>query len=149
MHRVRFTTRIQARPAVFEFVEVFYNRQRRHSTIGMVSPAEFERDYARPHVPGGCRKRGRKPSPTPASVGHPVYRARDRRKCLLAPSGRHPRVLEEGAVVGKAATLTPSRARCLARVRELTINAKRPETSLAVMRVLCQRLADRDADVPR
>ena len=31
----------------------------------------------------------------------------------------------------------------------VTINVKRPETLLAVMRVLCQRLADRAADVPR
>ena len=46
-HRVRFATRAQARSAIFEFIEVFYNRQRRHSTIGMVAPAEFERDYAR------------------------------------------------------------------------------------------------------
>lgn len=47
VHRQRFATRAQARSAIFEFIEVFYNRQRRHSTIGMVSPAEFERDYAR------------------------------------------------------------------------------------------------------
>jgi putative transposase len=47
VHRQRFATRAQARSAIFEFIEVFYNRQRRHSTIGMVSPAEFERNYAR------------------------------------------------------------------------------------------------------
>jgi putative transposase len=46
VHRVRFETGAQARSAIFEFIEVFYNRQRRHSTIGMVSPAEFERHYA-------------------------------------------------------------------------------------------------------
>ena len=39
-------TRARARQAIFEFVEVFYNRQRRHSTIGMVAPAAFERNYA-------------------------------------------------------------------------------------------------------
>jgi putative transposase len=27
---------------VFEYIEAFYNRQRRHSTLGMVSPAEYE-----------------------------------------------------------------------------------------------------------
>jgi putative transposase len=47
VHRHRFATRDEARAAIFEFIEVFYNRQRRHSTIGMVSPAEFERNYAR------------------------------------------------------------------------------------------------------
>jgi len=45
--RSRFATRAEAKAAIFEFIEVFYNRQRRHSTIGMVSPAAFERDYAR------------------------------------------------------------------------------------------------------
>ena len=38
----RFATRREAREAIFEFVEVFYNRHRRHSTIGYVSPVEFE-----------------------------------------------------------------------------------------------------------
>jgi putative transposase len=47
VHRERFATRAEARSAIFEFIEVFYNRQRRHSTIGMVSPTAFERDYAR------------------------------------------------------------------------------------------------------
>ena len=47
VHRRRFRTRDEARAAIFEFIEVFYNRQRRHSTIGMVSPMEFERNYAR------------------------------------------------------------------------------------------------------
>jgi putative transposase len=28
---------------VFEYIEAFYNRQRRHSTLGMVSPAAYER----------------------------------------------------------------------------------------------------------
>jgi putative transposase len=27
---------------VFEYIEAFYNRRRRHSTLGMVSPAEYE-----------------------------------------------------------------------------------------------------------
>jgi len=45
--RRRFATRAEARSAIFEFIEVFYNRRRRHSTIGMVSPVQFERDYGR------------------------------------------------------------------------------------------------------
>jgi transposase InsO family protein len=28
--------------ALFEYIEVFYNRQRRHSSLGYVSPADFE-----------------------------------------------------------------------------------------------------------
>ena len=38
-----FETREVARQAVFEFIEVFYNRQRRHSTLGYLTPYEFER----------------------------------------------------------------------------------------------------------
>ena len=38
----RFATRAEARETIFEFIEVFYNRRRRHSTIGYVSPVEFE-----------------------------------------------------------------------------------------------------------
>lgn len=38
----RFTTRQAARTAVFEFIEVFYNRQRLHSSLGYRSPLAFE-----------------------------------------------------------------------------------------------------------
>ncbi len=38
----RFATRAEAREAIFHFIEVFYNGQRRHSTLGYVSPMEFE-----------------------------------------------------------------------------------------------------------
>jgi transposase InsO family protein len=38
----RFATRAEAREAIFEFIEVFYNRRRRHSSIGYVSPVDFE-----------------------------------------------------------------------------------------------------------
>jgi transposase InsO family protein len=43
VHRHRFPTRAAARTAIFEFIEVFYNRRRLHSSIGYMSPAEFER----------------------------------------------------------------------------------------------------------
>lgn len=43
----RFATRAQARSAIFEWIEAFYNRQRRHSTLGQLSPAEFEGSYVR------------------------------------------------------------------------------------------------------
>jgi putative transposase len=42
VNRVLFTTREHARKEVFEYIEVWYNRKRRHSTLGYVSPAEFE-----------------------------------------------------------------------------------------------------------
>ena len=40
-HR-RYVTREEARQDIFEYIEVFYNRQRRHSTLGYHSPAEYE-----------------------------------------------------------------------------------------------------------
>ena len=43
-------TRAQARTDVFFYIEAFYNRQRRHSTLGYLSPAAFEtRYYERQH----------------------------------------------------------------------------------------------------
>jgi putative transposase len=42
VHDARFATRAEARLAIFEYIEVFYNRQRRHSSLGYVSPAEYE-----------------------------------------------------------------------------------------------------------
>jgi transposase InsO family protein len=42
VHRHTWPTRAQARQAIFEFVEVFYNRRRLHSTLGYVTPAEYE-----------------------------------------------------------------------------------------------------------
>lgn len=42
IHGERFATREQARAHVFEYIEVYYNRQRLHSTLGYLSPDEFE-----------------------------------------------------------------------------------------------------------
>lgn len=42
LHHCRFQTRDQARQAIFEYIEVFYNRQRLHSALGYRSPVEFE-----------------------------------------------------------------------------------------------------------
>lgn len=41
-----FRTRVQARDATFEYIEVWYDRQRRHATLGYVSPAEIGRNAA-------------------------------------------------------------------------------------------------------
>ncbi len=42
IHRRCFQTRAQARQAIFDFIEVFYNRQRLHSSLGYLSPVDFE-----------------------------------------------------------------------------------------------------------
>jgi putative transposase len=43
VHGADFVTRAQARAAIVEYIEVFYNTKRRHSSLGYVSPAEYER----------------------------------------------------------------------------------------------------------
>jgi putative transposase len=40
-----FTTRAVARQVIFEYIEVWYNRQRLHSSLGYLSPVAFERQY--------------------------------------------------------------------------------------------------------
>ena len=43
VHDADFATRAEARAAIVEYIEVFYNTKRRHSSLGYVSPAEYER----------------------------------------------------------------------------------------------------------
>ena len=45
LERRRFTDRTEARREVFWFIEGWYNRRRRHSGLGYMSPVEFEEDY--------------------------------------------------------------------------------------------------------
>ena len=45
-HRMKFATRAQARQAIFDYIEVFYNQIRRHSTLDYMSPEAFERAHA-------------------------------------------------------------------------------------------------------
>jgi putative transposase len=48
IYRQSWPTRAAARVAVFEYIEGWYNPRRRHSTLGYLSPAEFERHHAEP-----------------------------------------------------------------------------------------------------
>jgi putative transposase len=45
VHHILYETRAQARTDIFFYIEAFYNRQRRHSTLGYVSPAAHEAAY--------------------------------------------------------------------------------------------------------
>jgi putative transposase len=42
VHHEDYPTRAQARASIFEYIETFYNPRRRHSSLGYVSPAEYE-----------------------------------------------------------------------------------------------------------
>ena len=56
----RFKTIAEARRVVFEYIEVFYNRKRRHSLLGYVSPERVEGavelNLVNPHVRRSVRK---------------------------------------------------------------------------------------------
>jgi putative transposase len=42
LYRKRWKTRVELANAIFEYLEIFHNRQRRHSALGMLTPVEFE-----------------------------------------------------------------------------------------------------------
>ncbi|MEV2279141.1 IS3 family transposase [Nocardiopsis sp. NPDC049922] len=42
LDRRRWQTRLELANAIFEYLEIFHNRQRRHSAIGWLTPVEFE-----------------------------------------------------------------------------------------------------------
>jgi len=46
IYQERFTTRQEARLAIFEYVEVYYNRQRKHSRNEYLSPADYETQWS-------------------------------------------------------------------------------------------------------
>jgi len=50
LDRKRWRTRVELANAIFEYIEIFHNRQRRHSSLGMLSPFEFEARHLTPTV---------------------------------------------------------------------------------------------------
>jgi putative transposase len=46
LNRKRWSTRLQLANTIFEYLEIFHNRRRRHSSLGMLSPIEYERRHA-------------------------------------------------------------------------------------------------------
>ncbi len=45
VHRDSYRTRAEAKKAIHDYIEIYYNRKRRHSTLGYSSPVQFERDH--------------------------------------------------------------------------------------------------------
>ena len=43
----KYRIREEAKNSIFEYIEIFYNRQRAHSTIGYLAPDEFENQWKR------------------------------------------------------------------------------------------------------
>ena len=46
VHHEDYYTRAQAKQSIFEYIEVFYNRQRRHASLNYLTPVEYEAKYA-------------------------------------------------------------------------------------------------------
>jgi putative transposase len=70
LERRKFKTQAEARLAVFEFVEGWYNPWRRHSSLGYLSPSDFERRCLVSEEPGLW-----KTSPLPPDPHHPGRRS--------------------------------------------------------------------------
>ena len=45
VHGARYATRDEAKAALFDYIEPFYNRRRRHSTLGYKLPTQFMNDW--------------------------------------------------------------------------------------------------------
>jgi hypothetical protein len=62
----RFPSFADAKMEIFDYIEVFYNQRRRHSTLGQISPAAFERrarDSHSAHTPTSCIRGGLQNTP--------------------------------------------------------------------------------------
>jgi transposase InsO family protein len=46
VHHCRYATRAEAEASIQEYIEIFYNRQRRHSRLGYIAPAVFARNFS-------------------------------------------------------------------------------------------------------
>ncbi len=72
LDRTTLSTHAEARAALFEFIEGWYNTRRRHSALGYRSPLEFERLHQAGAVDGSNPACGRQLRDTALSIGAPV-----------------------------------------------------------------------------
>jgi len=49
VHTRTWPTRHPARTAIYQYIEIFYNRRRRHSSLDSLSPSEYERRHHQQH----------------------------------------------------------------------------------------------------
>jgi putative transposase len=68
--REHFESHSEAKMELFDYIEVFYNQRRRHSTLGQISPAAFERRARKEAVDAmeNCTERSFPPRPHPSSL---------------------------------------------------------------------------------
>jgi putative transposase len=98
LDRRRLTTPAEARRAVFEFIEGFYNPRRRHSSIGYLSPLEYERRLAT--GPDPLKPAGVLAAVKDKPFGRPQEGAVLDRRCARRPhrhAGRDGRMAPQGA----------------------------------------------------
>ena len=50
VHHRRYHSRAEAKADIFEYIEVWYNRKRRHSSLGYLSPVAYELEAALPRA---------------------------------------------------------------------------------------------------
>lgn len=117
-HEASWATRGQARGEVFEYIEQFYNGQRRHSALGYLSPLTFERRWATegrptagaasPAIAGGSCEKAR-------SVEAPGSTRRSGGTISVSPPAPSVTPIRSIAGILKAAPPTPvgTRAACL------------------------------------
>jgi transposase InsO family protein len=65
----RFDSRTEAKTELFDYIEVFYNQRRRHSTIGQISPAAYERRAREEGMDAMENGKGRRFPPRPHPSG--------------------------------------------------------------------------------
>ena len=51
LNRMKWKTRVELASAMFDYIEILNNRQRRHSQLGYRTPIEFELTYENQHNP--------------------------------------------------------------------------------------------------
>ncbi|GAA1504978.1 hypothetical protein GCM10009761_03350 [Agromyces terreus] len=51
LNRKKWATGVELANAIFEYIEIFYNRRRRHSAVGYLTPIEYELCSGLPSIP--------------------------------------------------------------------------------------------------
>ena len=51
LNRKKWRTRVELANAMFDYIEIFHNRQRRHSQLGYLAPNQFEIASRQPQLP--------------------------------------------------------------------------------------------------